>query len=455
MYNKLKEITEGIYPFHMPGHKRNPEFLRECPDITEITGADDLHHPEGILRDSQSRAARLFGVKRTLYSTCGSTAAILAAVGAVTKGGDRMLIARNCHKSVYNAAYINNLKTEYIMPDTVDELDCFGTVSPSAVERALKSFSARAVVITSPTYEGFVSDIKEISEISHKYGALLIVDAAHGAHLGFSEYFPPSARHLGADIVIESAHKTLPALTGAALLHICSERVDETRLKTAFSIYNSSSPSYPIMASIDAVLDTLKYRGADLLKRQSDRLDDLLRECRILNNLSVFRRDDLDKSKILIVCKNSSVSGFELKAMLLSEHKIECEMAMPNYVLCISTIADTALGFDRLRYALAQLDRKIGCVNDRPSILPLPKPYVKISMRQALEAEAEALPHEFATGRISAEFVYAYPPGSPIIAPGEVITAPAQATIKALIEQGANVYSSGGDIKNIKVVKTE
>ncbi len=453
MYNKLRELTDGIYPFHMPGHKRNPEFLKDCPDITEITGADDLHHPDGILRDSQNRAAKLFGVKKTFYSTCGSTAAILAAVTAVTKSGDRIVIARNCHKSVYNAAYINNLKTEYIMPETVDELGCFGAVLPEAVEISLKSGPIAAIVITSPTYEGFVSDIKAISEIAHKYGALLIVDAAHGAHLGFSEHFPPSARHLGADIVIESAHKTLPALTGAALIHICSDKVDEFRLKTAFSIYNSSSPSYPIMASIDAVLDTLKYRGADLLKQQSDRLDDLWRECRILNNLSVLRRDDLDKSKILILCKNVSVSGFELKAMLLSEHKIECEMAMPNYVLCISTIADTSLGFDRLSYALAQLDRKIVPSGNAPTLSPMPKPYVKMTLRQALEADSETVTPEFATGRIAAEFIYAYPPGSPIIAPGEVITALALSAISSLREQGANIYSSGEDIKNIKVVK--
>ena len=453
MYNKLREITDGIYPFHMPGHKRNPEFLRDCPDITEITGADDLHHPDGMLQESMQRAARVFGVKKTFYSTCGSTAAILAAICAVTKCGDSLLIARNCHKAVYNAAYINSLKTEYIMPETVAELDCFGNITPEAVKASLESFSASAVVITSPTYEGFVSDIKGISEICHKHGALLIVDAAHGAHLGFSEYFPPSARHLGADIVIESAHKTLPSLTQAAFLHICSERVNAERVKKAFSIFNTSSPSYPIIASIDSVLDTLKYRGAELFKKQSDRLCDLARECRILNNLSVFSADCFDKSKVLIVCKNSSISGFELKKMLLHEHKIECEMAMPNYVLCISTVADTALGFDRLCYALSCIDRKICPKNSKAVLAPLPKPSVKMTLRQASEADIEALPLSFAMGRIAAEFVYAYPPGSPIIAPGEIISAAAITVINALACQGANVYSESGDITKINTVK--
>lgn len=453
MYKKLMDLTEGVYPFHMPGHKRNPAFLKECPDITEVTGADDLHHPSGMIKTAAERAARLFKVSDTLFSTAGSTPLILAAITAATKSDDKILIARNCHRSVYNAALINSLCPDYLLPEWVEELGTDGVISPLTVEEALSKVPAAAVVITSPTYDGFVSDIRTISEICHKYGATLIVDAAHGAHLGFSPDFMEGARTLGADLVIESAHKTLPCLTGAAFLHICSDKVDVQRLKSAFSIYHTSSPSYPILSSIIEVLDTLKYKGADLFKAQSYRIDDLLRATSHLRALKVLRRYDHDKSKIIISCKNADISGFELKRMLLLEHKIECEMAMPSYVLCISSIADTALGFDRLAYALSELDLKLSLAKEEKEVVRPLKPTVKLPLRAAFEAETTALPLEFSAGYISGDFVYAYPPGSPIIAPGEVITASSLAVIHGLLESGAEIHISSGDPSLIKVIK--
>ncbi len=453
MYNKIKKLTDGVYPFHMPGHKRNADFLRECPDITEITGADDLHHAEDMLKNSMLRASQFFGAKKTLFSTSGSTPLILAAIGGSLKSGNTLLVARNCHKSVYNAAYVNSLKTEYLLPEIVPELDCYGVVTPEAVETALCRAKASAVVITSPTYEGFVSDIKGISEVCRKFGALLIVDAAHGAHLGLSVCFLPSARQLGADIVIESAHKTLPCLTGAALLHICSDKADEIAIKRAFSVYQSSSPSYPILSSIDSAIRELQSRGENLFRLQSDRLDDLYRSTDILEHLSVFRRDDHDKSKIIISCKNASISGFELKKLLLSRYKIECEMAMPNFVLALSTVADTSIGFDKLSYALREIDTEIGGGERVFDLSKLSAPIVKCSIREALESDCEILSPKFSVGRISADFVYAYPPGSPIIAPGEIITASAISTLKTLRDCGASVYTGYGDIEKLSVKK--
>lgn len=453
MYNKLKKLTDGIYPFHMPGHKRNPDFLRECPDITEITGADDLHHAEYMLKNSMLRATEFFDVQKTLFSTSGSTPLILAAIGGSLKSGSGLLIARNCHKSVYNAAFVNSLKTEYIMPETEPELDCYGVVVPEAVEIALCRTKASAVVITSPTYEGFVSDIKSISEICHSHDALLIVDAAHGAHLGLSKHFLPSARNLGADIVIESAHKTLPCLTGAALLHICTDRVNEKAIKRAFSIYQSSSPSYPILSSIDSAIRELHSRGEYLFRLQSDRLDDLYRNSEILEHLSIFKGENHDKSKILISCKNASISGFELKKLLLSRYKIECEMAMPNFVLALSTVADTAIGFDKLCFALREIDTEIQKGGRNFDLSRLSPPIVKCSIREALESDIESIPTEFSVGKISADFVYAYPPGCPLIAPGEVVTASALSAIKNLENCGAAIYSSFGNSKKISVKK--
>ncbi len=455
MYKKIKEITEGVYPFHMPGHKRNADFLDTCPDITEICGADDLNHPNGIIKTAEEKAAELFGVKKTYFSTCGSTACILAAITAVTKSGNTLLVSRNCHKSVYNSAFINSLKTEYILPQRNFKLDCFGAVSAKGVEDALKKTSARAVVITSPTYEGFVSDIPSIADVVHKNGGLLIVDAAHGAHLGFSDRFPPSARHEGADIVIESAHKTLPSLTQAALLHICSENVDSTAVKAALSVFNTSSPSYPIIASIDLAVNALEKDRQRLFCEMSDRIDRLKEACKNLEKLYIYSDDNLDKTKILIGCDRADINGFELKKLLLEEYNIECEMAMPNYLLCMASVADTEEGFLRLEKALFDIDKKIGKSHSLKYAVPAPVPRPVTTIRSALESKTLTLPLLDAVGKISADYIYAYPPSSPLIAPGELITNEAVKSVLQLIEQGASVYRQGGEPDKINIIKTE
>lgn len=450
MYKYLENLTHGVYPFHMPGHKRNPLFLTPCPDITEITGADDLHHPDGIIDRSQEKATRLFGTKKTLYFTGGSTAAVLSAITASVKCGEPLLVARNCHKSVYNAAFVNSLSVDYIMPVWNGELSIYGEVTPSSVAEAFGKNKYSALVVTSPTYEGIVSDIKGIAEVVHQNGAILIVDAAHGAHLGFSQSFPPSARQQGADIVIESAHKTLPALTGAALLHICSDRIDQNSVFRAFSIFNSSSPSYPVIASIDRALDFIGDES--LFCALSDRIDTLRKKVTACKHLKIIESPLLDKSKILLDCRAFKLNGIELKNLLLEKYKIECEMAMPSFVLCISSIADTDEGFNRLQNAILELDQ-LGTGQNR-RLLPKPDcPEISLSIRRSSEMPCDRLPLTSATGRISAEYVYAYPPGSPIISPGEIISKSALAFIDILQKSGGKIYSSNHTLPEISVVK--
>ena len=231
---RLKELAQShIYPFHMPGHKRaalefsNPYSI----DITEIEGFDNLHHPEGIIREAQEKAARLYGARRTYYLVNGSTCGILAAISAAVPRGERILVARNSHKAVYNAVYLRQLAAEYVYPvDT--RCGVQGQITPQQVEQKLAAFSdIKAVVITSPTYDGIVSDVAGIAEVVHRFGIPLIVDEAHGAHFGFHPAFPENAVKLGADAVIMSVHKTLPAFTQTALLHLCSDRIDHTRIE--------------------------------------------------------------------------------------------------------------------------------------------------------------------------------------------------------------------------------
>ena len=264
LYKELENYgNSDFYPFHMPGHKRNKACVEgDFPierDITEIDGFDDLHHSEGILLEAQNALSRLYGTKRSFFSVNGSTAGLLAAISASVKKGGRILTARNCHKAVYHAIYLRDLVPTYIYPQSDSDLGINGAISVSRVERYLEENpKIEAVLITSPTYDGVVSDVRQIAEAAHKHGIPLIVDEAHGAHFRFSDYFPVSATDLGADVVIQSFHKTLPAMTQTAVLHLCSERVSEKLIRRFLGIYETSSPSYILMSSLDACVAKLE-----------------------------------------------------------------------------------------------------------------------------------------------------------------------------------------------------
>ena len=231
LYEKLTAYgNSDYYAFHMPGHKRNMELMRaRLPyniDITEIDGFDDLHHAEGLLKELQENAARVFQAEETHYLVNGSTVGLLSAVMGCTERGGRILMARNCHKSVYNAVYMNELRPVYIYPEFSEETDLNGEIHVDQIKKLLEEYEdIQVVVIVSPTYEGVVSDIEAIAEIVHEYKIPLIVDEAHGAHFGFHSYFPQNANTQGADVVIHSLHKTLPSLTQTALLHIKDKKL--------------------------------------------------------------------------------------------------------------------------------------------------------------------------------------------------------------------------------------
>lgn len=254
----------------MPGHKRNawgelPAQLYRL-DITEIDGFDNLHQPEGILKELQEQAAACCGAEESYYLVNGSTGGILSAVSAALPASGHILMARNCHKSAYHAAYLRNLRTSYLYPKMLEDYDIFDMVSPEQIEEALdKEPDIQAVLLVSPTYEGRISNIRQISEIVHARGIPLIVDEAHGAHLGWSDAVHENSCRQGADLVIQSVHKTLPALTQTALLHVNGTIVDRERLRRFLHIYQSSSPSYLLMASIDNALQYMERDGKKAL----------------------------------------------------------------------------------------------------------------------------------------------------------------------------------------------
>jgi len=371
LYDKLKDYAAGgVYPMHMPGHKRNEKFLIPCSpyeiDITEIPGFDDLHDPNGVLLITARLAADLYGSREAFLLVNGTTVGILATIGAHTTRGDKILALNNCHWSTPNAAELFGLDIVYIATE-VDELSgvpC--SISPAAIESALKQNpDIKLVVVTSPTYEGVVSDIASIAEVVHNAGALLLIDGAHGAHLGFSDEFPKSATTQGADIVVVSLHKTLPALTQCSLLHVCSVRVDIDRIKRMLSILQTSSPSYVLMASIDYCLRLLSSFSAELFCEYRIGLDLFSSKITDLKKLSVLchGRDqlhpgfyDFDPGKIVIITKSTGLSSPALADILREEYKIEIERVYNDYVIAMTSICDTPEGLERLADALLSID---------------------------------------------------------------------------------------------------
>ena len=460
LYKELEDYShKDYYPFHMPGHKRNPfsvdgKFPFER-DITEIDGFDNLHHPEGILKRAQEGAARLYGSKECFFSVNGSTAAILSAISAAVSRGGQILMGRNCHKAVYHALYLMNLKPIYIYPQTEEYLGINGGISPSRVERELEeNKEIQAIILTSPTYDGIVSDIKKIAEIAHRYQIPLIVDEAHGAHLRFSDYFPVSAVDLGADVVIQSLHKTLPSMTQTAVLHLLSDRVDREKIQRFMGIYQSSSPSYILMASIDACMEKMEKDGEKMYREYIGMLKDVRRRLSACKHIRLVGEDligsrgvfDYDRSKLIFSAKKSSLTGKELYQILLERYHLQMEMESENYVLAITSVGDTEEGFLRLCEAIEEIDRKeAGSYQPEEEEEIFKDSLSNIKMKQvmtitqAMEAPVKKYTLTESIGQISAEFVYLYPPGIPLLVPGELITGQFVRNVRRYMEKGLNI----------------
>lgn len=475
-YKELAAYGKGdVYPFHMPGHKRNllstdGEFPLER-DITEITGFDNLHHPEGIIKKAQEDAARLYGVKETFFSVNGSTAAILSAVSACVKRGGQILAARNCHKALYHAMYIRDLVPTYIYPHEDPVLGINGGISPARVERALEENpDIEAVFITSPTYDGVVSDVRRIADAAHKHRIPLIVDEAHGAHFRFSEYFPRSAVNMGADLVIHSVHKTLPSMTQTAVIHRCTDMVDRELLKRFLGIYQTSSPSYILMASIDACMDKLEREGRQMYEEYVRNLEEArnrLEKCRYIRLVTPkpsreMRIYNFDRSKILLSTIHSSINGSQLHEILNKEFHLEMELDGVDYVLALTSVGDTKEGLCRLCDAIEEIDRRESLKQtknqdfneENKKICPIGGMKQVMRISDAMEAPAVSCPMEESIGKVSAEFAYIYPPGIPLIVPGEQITGLFVRNVRRYMEQGLELQGLCDESnQTIKVVK--
>lgn len=468
-------------------------------DFTEAKDLDDMHEPEMFIADSLAEMKKVYGTFATYMLVNGSTSGLMTAIHATCRRGDIILAARNCHKAVYNAICMLELEPEYIVPDYVDmrwhcganqsmsdrmtdacgkddcetregtdirgegdretpeRTDILGDISPDKLERAINTMIAdgrkpSAVIITSPTYEGVISDIRIIAEIAHRYGIYLIVDEAQGAHLNFMEGHE-TAMEQGADIVIESLHKTMPALTQTSLLHVMNPKLDE-RVRRYLQIFQTSSPSYIFMQSMEKAVAFGVNNKAEFVK-YGRRLEIFAEKCDSLRNIRLFRSCDAckvfdhDEGRLVFVVRPGTVdrsgqifTGVMLADILADRYGLIVEMASVSYVICISSVVDSVDSYDILFKAIEEIDSGL----EYRSIVDGSRAMDIISGRRsavvpgkAWDETSEMVPLELSVGRISGAFVYAYPPGIPVLAPGEIVDERAVCGIDTMIRSGLNV----------------
>lgn len=459
LQDQLEACAAARYPLHMPGHKRRvlPAEGLGCAawDTTEVPGTDDLHDADGILAEAMARAAVLWGSRRCWFLVGGSTCGLLAAIRAAASYGSEILCARNCHKSVYHAIELGGLRPVWLTPPVDEDFGVYGSISPAMAADALAAHpGAACVVLTSPTYEGVLSDIAAIADLCHAKGIPLVVDEAHGAH-----YMPAAAPHgwqggavaAGADLVVQSAHKTLPSLTQTALLHLNGEIIDPDEVERQLDVFETSSPSYPLMVSLDGCCTQMAQDGPALFAAWRARLDRFSAAVAPLRHLRVLCHGTdtpaahpgffaHDSGKILVNGAAAGLTGADMARMLREDCGFEIEMACGHNLLAMTSVCDAGDALDRLAAALLAMDAEAQTAPVPPAPGLCPPGEGVLTIAEAVRRPREERPVPETEGRVCAEYVWAYPPGMPLITPGEQVTPAFLAACTALEKAGTALH---------------
>jgi lysine decarboxylase len=460
LYSGIKKyIDSKPVAFHMPGHKLGAGFvegfklnLASC-DLTEIPGLDNLHYPEDIINEAQEFTAKAYGAANSFFLVNGSTSGILTIIMTVCKQGDSLVVARDCHKSVINAMILAGVNPIYIKPGYNSEFGITTGVTALEVKNTLfNNPEAIGVFLTRPNYYGICSDITGIADIVHKAGKVLIVDEAHGAHLAFSKSLPIDALAGGADICVQSAHKTLPALTQGAFLHVKSDKIDLEKLKTYLSIFQTSSPSYIIMASLDIARATMEDKGEGLLDELLSDVMELKESLGTIKKIKVLAIDkdlyfEQDMTRIVIKLRELGITGFFAEKILRQDYNIQVEMSDLYNIVCIATIADKKESFEKLYGAIADIAFRFKDAEALADIynMEIMMPRQILSLKQTLQAETKKVKFRDACKMVSAAAITPYPPGIPLICPGEEISEQIHSYIMQILISGAKVNGIGNN----------
>lgn len=443
LFERLKEYSEsGTIPFHVPGHKMghciDPEFKELIGekalrfDNTSLPQTCSLQHPSGALVKAQQLAAELYGARQSFFVVNGTSGAIMAMIVSVLKTGDKVIVQRNVHKSVTAGIIMTGVVPVYIDPIIDDDLGIAHGVTPDAIAQALSQHpDAKAVIIVSPTYYGVVSDVKAIADLAHSYGIPLLVDEAHGAHFRFSDKLPDDAISQGADIVSQSTHKTSTSLTQSSMLHVAGDLVDPLRVAVVVNMLQTTSPSFALLASLDCARRHMALHGRQLWDETVDLYQKTRQRINAIDGCETFDKTHLEKlgvkgfdpTRLTICCWDLDISGHDMEQLLGQKYHIAMELSDFYNVLAVGSPGDTTDGLDHLVMALQDISRHHTYHKSKIVSMPLPEiPQLVMTPRDAFFGNTQTVSFAASKGMVCAESIMSYPPGIPIICPGEIIS---------------------------------
>ncbi|MFD0697250.1 aminotransferase class I/II-fold pyridoxal phosphate-dependent enzyme [Paenibacillus sp. GCM10027628] len=470
----LAHAEKNPIQFHIPGHKKgvgmDPEFRSFIGDnalsidLINIAPLDDLHQPMGVIEDAQKLAADAYGADHTFFSVQGTSGAIMTMIMTVCSEGDKIIVPRNVHKSVLAAIIFIGAKPVFIQPARDRNLGIDHGIPTRSVRRALEKHpDAKAVLVINPTYYGVCTNLKEIVDLVHSYNMPVLVDEAHGVLIHFHEKLPMSAMEAGADMAATSVHKLGGSMTQSSVLNVQGNRVNPKRIQTIISMLTTTSTSYILLGSLDTARRHLALNGRAMAEQTIELAQYARKQINEITNLYCFGEEILgeeatynyDPTKICVHVRKLGITGFEAENWLREHYNIEVEMSDMYNILCLITPGDTQENVDTLLDAL----RKLSHVNDdvvdvKEVVIKIPAiPQLTLTPRDAFYGETETIPFKDAADRIIAEFIYVYPPGIPILLPGEVITQELIDYIVEHVEVGLPVKGpEDRSVQNVKVI---
>ena len=468
----VQYAKKKITPFHTPGHKQGKgahylmrTFITDMgfnADVSLMSELDNIHNPTGIIKDAQELAAELYGAKAAFFSVNGTTGAIHAMLLSALSPGDKVLVPRNVHRSVFGGLVMADLQPVWMKPSLFEGIAA-GPTLDTVTKAVQENPDAKAILIVTPNYYGLCPDVKGIAKLAHDNNMLLLTDEAHGAHLKFSSRLPEQSIDLGADMAAMSTHKTLGAMTGASMLLVGSDRINIERVRRAMSMLTTTSPNQILLASLDvARLQMAEMPGAvDDAAELAGELRRIVNEIRGLSSFGVEAVGkkgiaDLDTTKITINTRALGISGLEL-AVMLRDRDIACELADPYHVLLLITYADVMKQAHAAIIALMDIANKYP--GDKLFTLvapPVPAVQTEMSPREAFFAGSKSVSFARCVGRIAAEEITPYPPGIPCILPGEVITKEMSEYLTEVKNAGYQITGAADStLRRINVVEKE
>jgi len=457
LFFALKDYINKKRPaFHMPGHHRGKGIYKLLKDewgeniflydITEVEGLDYLHKPEGVIKEAQELAAKAFGSDYTFFLINGSTVGNLVMLSSTLKSKDKVILQRNSHRSVIGGLAVFDLEPIYIQSEIHKYSGIPSGIKPEDYEYKLKNNSVKVSLITSPNYFGMCENIEEILKIGRKYDQTMLLDEAHGVHFPFNSKLPLTGIKIGYDMIVQSAHKTLPALTQTSFLHIKGNRVDMDKVFDALTYLESSSPSYLFMVSLDVARYQMESEGEKIWNEIIDLSNYLREEVNKIDGFYCFGKEilndevyDLDLTKITINTKKIGLTGFEVEEILNKNYNIEIELSDSYNILIFLTPGITKEEIDKLIITLKDISIKYKKRPIEEEVIIPEIPKMAVTPKEAYINEKEIIELKDAKGRISGKVISAYPPGLPIIVPGEEISENILNYIYDLKEKKANL----------------